>query len=180
MKKDSGSQRHNVHHAQRNMLQNSWCILWSQHSRAKSLDHGWICRPSVFSLSALLRSLCYSAKQALYCGLFIPHPFSTRAPRPRPLPIGMPMPWPTNCKFWLFWSHWIQQIVWVYINILNIEIIQFYWLVSNCQIVCRVPSLCLFLSVPLEASHSALVEHIHRIHKHHPFSSNLAHNKSNW
>ena len=141
MKQDSGSQRHNVHHAQRNMLQNCWFILWSQHTRAQSLD-GWICWPSVFSLSALLRSLCYSAKQALYCGLFIPHPFSTRAPRPRPLPIGMPMPWPTNCKFWLFWSHWIQQIVWVYINILNILQTCIYrnytldinWLQKNCQI----------------------------------------------
>ena len=38
---------HNVHHAQRNMLQNCWCILWSQHIRAQSLD-GWICWPSVF------------------------------------------------------------------------------------------------------------------------------------
>ena len=38
---------------------------------------------------------------------------------------------------------------------------------------CRVPSLCLFLSVPLEASHSALVEH-HRIHNH-LFSSNVDH-----
>ena len=93
-----------------------------------------------FSLSALLRSLCHSAKQALYCGLFIPHPFSTRAPRPRPLPIGMPMPWPRNCKFWLFWSHSIQQIVWVCISILNILQICIYrnhtiLTIDSCQIV---------------------------------------------